>query len=98
MTVLTISATARFRLDPARFGAELIGRRIEPCGFDRRHPGGFAAAVAARFADAWDLERSSLHPVSPSLSIRSEPMLSSSRCARTTCPRRSSGRCARSPR
>lgn len=54
MTVITMSTRTRFRLDSARFAADLIDRRIEPCGFDSRHPGGFAVAVAARFADAWD--------------------------------------------
>lgn len=54
MTVITLSTPARFRLDSARFGAGLIDRGAEPCGFDNRHPGGFAVAVAARFADAWE--------------------------------------------
>jgi hypothetical protein len=53
MTILTPKATGRFRLDRDRLAAHLIDRGIEPCGFDNHHEGGFAAAVADRFADAW---------------------------------------------
>jgi hypothetical protein len=52
MTVLTLKAPARFRLYRDRLAADLIERGIEPWGFDNQHPGGFAAAVASRFAEA----------------------------------------------
>jgi hypothetical protein len=54
MTVLTMREATRFRLDSGRLAADLIERGVEPCGFDSRHQGGFAAAVAARFAEAWE--------------------------------------------
>jgi hypothetical protein len=54
MTVLTMNHSTRLRLDSGRLAADLIGRGVEPCGFDNHHEGGFAAAVAARFADAWE--------------------------------------------
>lgn len=54
MTVINIRSATRFRLDPGRLAADLIGRGIEPCGFDSREEAGFAVAVAARFTQAWD--------------------------------------------
>jgi hypothetical protein len=53
MTVLTLRKPTSFRLDPGRLAAHSMACGA-PRGFDNRHPGGFAAAVAARFAEAWE--------------------------------------------
>ena len=54
MTLLTLNASNRFRLDPGRLAAYLIDGGIEPYGFGGQYEGGFAAAVVARFDDAWE--------------------------------------------
>jgi hypothetical protein len=52
MTVLTMQASAHFRLEPGRLADHLLAQDIEPCGIDGAHEGGFAAAITARFEDA----------------------------------------------